>query len=192
MAATGVAAGWVLARGFGPRVVRAGRLAQPARETVRGLGAQGPAALGAAVGAGLAADPGEGAKLPPAGGQGPRPVEFAGSLRQLGRVWLERAQTPAQRRLCGSVAGRACAGCGAGPGLSGAVSAGESAGASGRAQFRGGSAAAGAAGPASIVKLAIIVVASVGLMLLSYRYFVRSTAIGMQLNGRRYPRGATW
>ncbi|MXY70035.1 MAG: IS4 family transposase [Acidobacteriia bacterium] len=32
--------------------------------------------------------------------QGPRPVEFAGSLRQLGGVWLERAQTPAQRRLC--------------------------------------------------------------------------------------------
>ncbi|MYC67426.1 MAG: acyltransferase family protein [Acidobacteriia bacterium] len=43
-----------------------------------------------------------------------------------------------------------------------------------------------------IVKLAMVVVASVGLMLLSYRYFVRSTAIGMQLNGRRYPRGATW
>ena len=34
------------------------------------------------------------------GAQGPRPVEFAGSLRQLGEVWLERAQTPAQRRLC--------------------------------------------------------------------------------------------
>ncbi|MDE2773775.1 MAG: hypothetical protein OXI46_08740 [Gemmatimonadota bacterium] len=41
-----------------------------------------------------------------------------------------------------------------------------------------------------IVKLAIVVVASVGLTLLSYRYFVRSTAIGMQLNGRRCPRGA--
>ncbi|MXY68096.1 MAG: DUF4338 domain-containing protein [Acidobacteriia bacterium] len=33
------------------------------------------------------------------GVQGPRPVQFAGSLRQLGEVWLERAQTPAQRRL---------------------------------------------------------------------------------------------
>ena len=34
------------------------------------------------------------------GVQGPRPVQFAGSLRQLGEVWLEPAQTPAQRRLC--------------------------------------------------------------------------------------------
>ena len=32
MAAMGVAAGRILTRGFGPRVVRAGRLAQPARE----------------------------------------------------------------------------------------------------------------------------------------------------------------
>ena len=31
---------------------------------------------------------------------GPSPVEFAGSLRQLGPVRLERARTPAQRRLC--------------------------------------------------------------------------------------------
>ncbi len=64
---------WALQRGgfsragFGPRVVREGRVAQPARETVRGLGAQGPAALGEAVGAGFATDPSEGAKLPPAG-----------------------------------------------------------------------------------------------------------------------------
>lgn len=43
-----------------------------------------------------------------------------------------------------------------------------------------------------IVKLAIVVVASIGLMLLTYRYFVRSTVIGMQLNGRRYPRGVAW
>ena len=43
-----------------------------------------------------------------------------------------------------------------------------------------------------IVKLAIVVVASVALMLLTYRCFVRSTVIGMQLNGRRYARGATW
>ena len=28
------------------------------------------------------------------------PVQFAGSLRQLGEVRLERARTPAQRRLC--------------------------------------------------------------------------------------------
>ena len=104
MAAMDVATGRMLARGFGPRVVRAGRLAQPARETVRGLGAQGPAALGAAVGAGFAADPVEGAKLPPAGVQGPRPVQFAGSLPQLGEVWLERAQqlTQDERAMIGA------------------------------------------------------------------------------------------
>ena len=34
------------------------------------------------------------------GVQGPSPVQFAGSLRQLGEVRLERAQTPSQRRLC--------------------------------------------------------------------------------------------
>ena len=43
-----------------------------------------------------------------------------------------------------------------------------------------------------IARLATVVVASIGLMLLAYRYFVRSTVIGMQLNGRRYPRGAAW
>ena len=43
-----------------------------------------------------------------------------------------------------------------------------------------------------IARLATVVVASMGLMLLTYRYFVRSTVIGMQLNGRRYPRGAAW
>ena len=42
-----------------------------------------------------------------------------------------------------------------------------------------------------IFKLAIIGVASLGLMLITYHCFVRSTVIGMQLNGRRYPRGAT-
>ena len=42
-----------------------------------------------------------------------------------------------------------------------------------------------------VVKLAIVSVASIGLMLLIYRYFVRPTFIGMQLNGRRYPIGAT-
>ena len=34
------------------------------------------------------------------GPQGPPPVQFAGSLRQLGEVRLERAETPAQRRRC--------------------------------------------------------------------------------------------
>ena len=43
-----------------------------------------------------------------------------------------------------------------------------------------------------IARLATVVVASIGLMLLAYRYFVRSTVIGMQLNGRRYPRSAAW
>lgn len=42
-----------------------------------------------------------------------------------------------------------------------------------------------------IVKLALVVAAATGLTLLTYRYFVRSTFIGKQLNGRRYPRGAT-
>ena len=42
-----------------------------------------------------------------------------------------------------------------------------------------------------IVKLALVVTMATGLILLTYRYFVRSTFIGKQLNGRRYPRGAT-
>ncbi len=39
-----------------------------------------------------------------------------------------------------------------------------------------------------IVKLTLVVVSATGLILLTYRYFVRSTFIGKQLNGRRYPR----
>ncbi len=42
-----------------------------------------------------------------------------------------------------------------------------------------------------IVKLALVVTMATGLILLTYRYFVRSTFIGKQLNGRRYPRSAT-
>ena len=42
-----------------------------------------------------------------------------------------------------------------------------------------------------IVKLALVVAAATGLILVLYHYFVRSTFIGKQLNGRRYPRGAT-
>ena len=41
-----------------------------------------------------------------------------------------------------------------------------------------------------IVKLALVVVAATGLLLLAYRYLVRPTFIGKQLNGRRYARGA--
>ncbi len=43
----------------------------------------------------------------------------------------------------------------------------------------------------AILKLALVSVTAVGLILLTYRYFVRPTFIGKQLNGRRYPRGAT-
>ena len=39
-----------------------------------------------------------------------------------------------------------------------------------------------------IVKVALVVAMATGLTLVSYRYFVRSTFIGEQLNGRRYPR----
>ena len=49
---------------------------------------------------------------------------------------------------------------------------------------------AGAPLPA-LVKLALVTIAAIGLILLTYRYFVRTTFIGRQLNGRRYPRGAT-
>jgi len=42
-----------------------------------------------------------------------------------------------------------------------------------------------------IVKLALVSVTATGLILVTYRYFVRPTFIGKQLNGRRYPRGAT-
>ena len=41
-----------------------------------------------------------------------------------------------------------------------------------------------------IVKAALVVAMATGLILLTYRYFVRSTFIGEQLNGRRYPRAA--
>ena len=39
-----------------------------------------------------------------------------------------------------------------------------------------------------IVKAALVVAMATGLTLVTYRYFVRSTFIGAQLNGRRYPR----
>ena len=42
-----------------------------------------------------------------------------------------------------------------------------------------------------VVKLMLVSAAAFGLILLTYRYFVRPTFIGRQLNGRRYPRGAT-
>ncbi len=42
-----------------------------------------------------------------------------------------------------------------------------------------------------IIKLALVSVTAIGLILLTYRYFVRPTFIGRQLNGRRHPRGAT-
>ncbi|MCZ0953169.1 MAG: acyltransferase family protein, partial [Rhodospirillaceae bacterium] len=42
-----------------------------------------------------------------------------------------------------------------------------------------------------IVKLALVSVTATGLILVTYRYFVRPTFIGKQLNGHRYPRGAT-
>ena len=42
----------------------------------------------------------------------------------------------------------------------------------------------------AMVKVALVVVAATGLILVSYRYLVRPTFIGKQLNGRRYPRGA--
>ena len=41
-----------------------------------------------------------------------------------------------------------------------------------------------------IVKVALVVAMATGLILVSYRYLVRSTFIGEQLNGRRYPRAA--
>ena len=41
-----------------------------------------------------------------------------------------------------------------------------------------------------IVKLALVVPAATGLALVAYRYLVRPTFIGRQLNGRRYARGA--
>ena len=41
-----------------------------------------------------------------------------------------------------------------------------------------------------IVKVALVVTMATGLILVTYRYFVRSTFIGEQLNGRRYPRAA--
>ena len=42
-----------------------------------------------------------------------------------------------------------------------------------------------------IVKAALVVAMATGLTLVTYRYFVRSTFIGEQLNGRRYRRAAT-
>lgn len=56
MTATGVAAGRVLSRRLDPRVVRAGRVAQPRREAVCGPGAHSPGRADGAVGAGVAAD----------------------------------------------------------------------------------------------------------------------------------------
>ena len=41
-----------------------------------------------------------------------------------------------------------------------------------------------------IVKVALVGTMATGLILVIYRYFVRSTFIGEQLNGRRYPRAA--
>ena len=41
-----------------------------------------------------------------------------------------------------------------------------------------------------ILKLALVSVTAIGLILVTYRYFVRPTFIGKQLNGRCYPRGA--
>ena len=103
MAAMGVAAGRMLARGLGPRVVRAGRLAQPAWERGTLCAASARKAMPRlAKQLGLALPPIQ-VRVPSCrqrGVQGPGPVQFAGSLRQLGEVWLERAQTPAQRRLC--------------------------------------------------------------------------------------------
>ena len=42
-----------------------------------------------------------------------------------------------------------------------------------------------------MVKLALVVAAATGLILLAYHYFVRSTLIGKQLNGRRHLQAAT-
>ena len=42
-----------------------------------------------------------------------------------------------------------------------------------------------------IVKVALVVAMATGLILVTYRYFVRSTFIGEQLNGRRYPQAAS-
>ncbi len=42
-----------------------------------------------------------------------------------------------------------------------------------------------------IVKVALVVAMATGLILVTYRYFVRSTFIGEQLNGRRYSRSAS-
>jgi glucans biosynthesis protein C len=39
------------------------------------------------------------------------------------------------------------------------------------------------------VKYALIIVLTMGLLLTSYHYLVRSTFVGQFLNGRRYPRG---
>ncbi|MYJ69245.1 MAG: acyltransferase family protein [Gemmatimonadetes bacterium] len=41
-----------------------------------------------------------------------------------------------------------------------------------------------------LIKLALVSVMAIGLILVTYHYFVRPTFIGKQLNGRRYPRGA--
>ena len=41
-----------------------------------------------------------------------------------------------------------------------------------------------------ILKLALVSVTATSLILVTYRYFVRPTFIGKQLNGHRYPRGA--
>ena len=41
-----------------------------------------------------------------------------------------------------------------------------------------------------IIKVALVVIMATGLILVTYKYFVRSTFIGEQLNGRRYSRSA--
>ena len=40
----------------------------------------------------------------------------------------------------------------------------------------------------AMVKLTLVMTMATGLILVIYHYFVRSTFIGEQLNGRRYPR----
>ena len=100
MAAMGVAAGRILARGFRPAscargpggATRAGNCARPrcARPCRAWRSSWGWLCHRSKCGCQAAAS----------GGQRPRPVQLAGSPRQLGEVWLEQAQTPAQRRLC--------------------------------------------------------------------------------------------
>ena len=87
----GVAAGRILAHGFGPRVVRAGRLRNPHGKPCAASARKALPRLAKQLG--LALPPIQ-MRVPSCrqrGVQRPRPVQFAGSLRQLGEVWLERA-----------------------------------------------------------------------------------------------------